>query len=397
MADPVAVITYTDTPIAATSLPTQVDLDGMNSTPGDGSSISSYQWHLLQKPPGSSANLVNPTLGLCTLDDIDLPGTYYVFLVVTNDLGHTSFNQPTPKQLGVAPYTFTAPPASALKTVTVLTANAGLIKVAPGERDWLARGLWPLVEEVDALRGEHDDLQTDFDNHAIADHDTTATGAQLNTMTGGASSDASSLHTHTSIPATTIGTLGTDLINGTTNPALGVDIGASEVALRGALKSKLGSAAVSVKARHPGVLFSQKVDQTTTGTSAEVITLASTTVPANTLSGVGAVLRYRVTLSQASTPNNNTYEVLYAGTVVWSYSVKFGTTAILTLNIDIISWLPGGGGGEVFSTSNVTAANNMGAHAANHALANTLQFRVTTPDSAGSCQVVHASAEVIEA
>lgn len=207
MADPVAVITYTDTPIAATSLPTSVVMSGTTSTFGDGASIVGYQWHLLAKPPGSAANLTDATSSVCTLNDIDLPGTYYVFLVVENDLGDFSFNQPTPKQLGIAPYTFTAPPATALRTVTVLTENAGLIKVAPGERDWLARGLWPLVDEVDALRGEHDDLQTAFDAHAIADHDTTATGAQLNTLTSSSSSDASALHTHTSIPATTIGTL----------------------------------------------------------------------------------------------------------------------------------------------------------------------------------------------
>lgn len=205
MADPVAIITYTDTPIDPTTLPQNVVLSGSTSTPGDGSSITGYQWHLLDKPPGSTAVLTDATTATCTLTGVDLVGTYRLFLVVQNNLGDFSFQEPNPQQLAVAPYSFSAPPASAFKTVTVETDNAGLIKVAYGERTWLERGLWPVVDEVDALRGEHDTLRTDFDSHTIADHDTTATGAQLSALTAGASSNASSLHTHNSLPNVTIG------------------------------------------------------------------------------------------------------------------------------------------------------------------------------------------------
>lgn len=193
MADPVAIITYTDTPIDPSTLPQNIILSGATSTPGDGSSITGYQWHLLDKPPGSAAVLVDDTTATCTLTGVDLEGTYRLFLVVQNNLGGYSFQEPNPQQLAVPPYSFSAPPASAFKTVTVETDNAGLIKVAYGERTWLERGLWPVVDEVDDLRGEHDTLRSDFDSHTIADHDTTATGPQLSALTAGASSNASSL------------------------------------------------------------------------------------------------------------------------------------------------------------------------------------------------------------
>lgn len=153
MALPTAVITYSATPIAFASLPTSLVMTSASSTPGTGgSSITGWQWYLLDAPPGSSASLLNATTGTCTLQNIDLPGSYRVFLVVEDNLGNSSVESPNPVQSGTAPFSFTVPPTTAFATITATTQYAALIKVAKGERNWLARGLWPLVDEIDLIR-----------------------------------------------------------------------------------------------------------------------------------------------------------------------------------------------------------------------------------------------------
>lgn len=162
MADPIAVITITDTSEINYSdlspTPPSRTLSGTSSTPGSGSSISTYQWYLLSAPTGSAATFNDDTLASPTLGPLDRAGTYRVFLVVTNDLSDSSHSAPVPIQSPSSPYSFAVPPASAFFEIRVLTEFAGLKKVAYGERDWLEDGLWPLVDAVDAHEGKLDDI-----------------------------------------------------------------------------------------------------------------------------------------------------------------------------------------------------------------------------------------------
>jgi hypothetical protein len=162
MADPIAVITITGTSEINYSdlspTPPLRTLSGTSSTPGSGSSISTYQWYLLSAPTGSAATFNDDTLASPTLGPLDRAGTYRVFLVVTNDLSDSSHSAPVPIQSLSSPYSFAVPPASAFFEIRVLTEFAGLKKVAYGERDWLEDGLWPLVDAVDAHEGKLDDI-----------------------------------------------------------------------------------------------------------------------------------------------------------------------------------------------------------------------------------------------
>ena len=162
MADPIAVITITGTSEInysdlSPTLPSRT-LSGATSTPGDGSSIATYQWYLLSAPTGSAAAFSDDTVMAPTLGPLDRSGTYRVFLVVTNDLSDSSHASPVPIQSASSPYAFTVPPASAFFEIRVLTEFAGLKKVAYGERDWLEDGLWPIVDSVDAHEGKLDDI-----------------------------------------------------------------------------------------------------------------------------------------------------------------------------------------------------------------------------------------------
>lgn len=145
--------------IPAASLPTSVALDGSGSLPASGAtSVVGWEWVLHSKPPGSAAFLNNPTTVNPTLENIDTVGSYLVSLKVTDDLGGVSFSGIEPVQSGSAPYGFTFPTAGSMISIRVLTPNADLVKVAYGERAWLGRGLWELVDAVDDLRGDLDGL-----------------------------------------------------------------------------------------------------------------------------------------------------------------------------------------------------------------------------------------------
>ncbi len=153
MADPVAVITYSATPIPFTALPASVAMTSGSSTPGDGGSITAWQWYILSKPPTSAATLSAPTAASCTLQNVDVPGNYRVMLLVQNNLGDWSFSFPTPQQSGSAPYAFTTPPLSAFATIRATTRYKALQKTAYGELEWFEDGYWPVVDAVDELYG----------------------------------------------------------------------------------------------------------------------------------------------------------------------------------------------------------------------------------------------------
>jgi len=156
-------------------------LDGEAS--GGSGVFVSWAWYLIDKPEGSGAGIDNATLEDPKIIGIDLPGTYMAFLVVEDDLGEFSETKRT------------LAPDSAYVHVRVSTENLALNKPAAGERNYHRQ----IQAAIDAI----DDVDAAVGFHTIDSHDTSATGAELDTLTDGSNADA--LHTHAALnqPATT--------------------------------------------------------------------------------------------------------------------------------------------------------------------------------------------------
>jgi hypothetical protein len=104
---------------------------------------------------------------------VDTWGNYRLFLVVTDDTPEVSEADPVEA------------PSSAFVVVRVTGQYEPIQRLAPGERDYeLVTNAW--AEKINALRNDHD-------SQTIADHDTSATGAQLDELVGGG---ATALHSH---------------------------------------------------------------------------------------------------------------------------------------------------------------------------------------------------------
>ena len=71
-----------------------VNLDGGNSTLGDGAAIAVWAWTLLDGPAGHGASLFGAATQTPQLQNIDILGTYVIALVVTNDIGQVSEDDP---------------------------------------------------------------------------------------------------------------------------------------------------------------------------------------------------------------------------------------------------------------------------------------------------------------
>jgi len=141
--DSVADREFGDLPIAS------IPLNGSSSLPSDGaSSIAAWNWVLHSKPPTSAAILGSSTTATPTLLNVDVPGSYLITLKVTDNLGRESFSGIEPVQSTTPPYGFSFPPASSMLSVRVRT-EGGLVKVAYGERAWLEKGLWEIVDKLD--------------------------------------------------------------------------------------------------------------------------------------------------------------------------------------------------------------------------------------------------------
>lgn len=107
------------------SLPTSAALTGSGTFFAPATAISSYLWELVEKPAGSSAALSSTTAQNPTLNTIDTPGTYLLFLRVTDDQSDQSEGDKLKAD------------ASAFVSIRAELAN-GLVKPAPGERDTAA-------------------------------------------------------------------------------------------------------------------------------------------------------------------------------------------------------------------------------------------------------------------
>jgi hypothetical protein len=172
---------FGDLPIAT------VNLDGTGSTDPDGGSILTWSWTLIAAPPGSTATVFNPTSSTPELRTLNVPGTYRVFLIVTDDEVESSITDRLKA------------PESAFVHINVKSEHLETVVPAAGERNW-----HPKYQDF------HDAVETlkdDFDTHPIADHaDTTATGAELEELTDGSTT---TLHNHACLAPATTTTLGT--------------------------------------------------------------------------------------------------------------------------------------------------------------------------------------------
>jgi len=138
------------TPKTFISLPTTHALSGTGTFFAPATAIVSYLWELVEKPAGSAAVLTSTTAQNPTLNSIDTPGTYLLFLRVTDD-NPGGAEQSQGDKLKA--------PASAFISVRAELPN-GLVKPAPSERDH-ADVLLEWAVDIDAN-------QTTMDGH-VAD------------------------------------------------------------------------------------------------------------------------------------------------------------------------------------------------------------------------------------
>lgn len=131
-----------DQTFAFSALPAAPVMAGSGTDPDLGA-ITGFLWEILEKPAGSAAALSSTTAQNPTLNDVDIPGTYLLFLIVTDDQAETSDDNP-----------LTAP-ASARVHVNAETQYSALVKPSRGEHGWEQK-YWDTVDEVDDLRNDID-------------------------------------------------------------------------------------------------------------------------------------------------------------------------------------------------------------------------------------------------
>lgn len=150
---------------------------GGSGTPGTGaSSIVGYQWTILAQPSDGVAALDDDELQAPTLSPLPTRGTVLCFLVVEDDDGN--FSEQDPSQA----------PDSAFVHVSIKTRFLGVEIPAAAQRNW--------HDEYERLVDALETFRVAFAGHNIVDHDTDATGAQLNDLTAGATVTPGTLHAH---------------------------------------------------------------------------------------------------------------------------------------------------------------------------------------------------------
>mgnify|MGYP003647837125 CR=1 FL=1 len=162
----------------------QINIDGGAAATitdfGDGTSISSYKWYLLEGPAAHGASFSSDSIQSPTLNTIDTWGNYRLFMVVTNDAGTKSEEDPL------------LAPDSSFCVVRLISLKLDLEKPASGERNWHTN--------QHALIGAAETLRVDFDAHTIVSHvDTTTTGAELDLLSGAGYATADGTETGTKL------------------------------------------------------------------------------------------------------------------------------------------------------------------------------------------------------
>jgi hypothetical protein len=139
--------------------PTSQVLSGSAVVTAPGTAITTWLWELLEKPDTSAASLSSTSAQNPVLNNIDLPGTYRLFLRGTDDAAQSSEADKL------------RAPSSAFVQISVRTQHAGLQKPAPTQRDWHDE-YWEVVDELDDLRGDHNTHISDFtDPHNTLSND----------------------------------------------------------------------------------------------------------------------------------------------------------------------------------------------------------------------------------
>ena len=185
MAKPIANAGASPSPYTYAGNPGSVVLNG-SGTPGTGgSSITAYLWTIIDEP--DAITIDDATIAAPTIGNLPTEGSVLMFLVVTDNLSAVSENDPLQA------------PDSAFYRIAIKSQNIDIEKPAAGERNFKP-AYSDMVDKVDAFKAS-------FDAHTIASHDTTATGAQLTTLTDGSSAD--SLHTHSAAAFSTLSAVGT--------------------------------------------------------------------------------------------------------------------------------------------------------------------------------------------
>lgn len=122
------------------ALPLNQALTGSGTPVAPATSIVSYLWELLSAPAGSAATLSSTTAQNPTLNNVDTPGTYRLFLRVVDDQGTESETSKL------------AAPADAFVQIRA-ELTYGLVPLASGERGFAAlANEWP--EAVDSLEAD---------------------------------------------------------------------------------------------------------------------------------------------------------------------------------------------------------------------------------------------------
>lgn len=156
----------------------------VEDTADPGNLLWTYSWSIISTNY-TGAPAINTPAGQNTTVTVDEWVNIRLFLTVRNDnLGTWSEQDPA------------VAPDSAFVVIAVSSTSKLLERLADGERNFIdTLDEWPTAIE---------DLALNVPAHDIDDHDTTATGAQLDTLTDG--SNASGLHSHSGsdiLPATT--------------------------------------------------------------------------------------------------------------------------------------------------------------------------------------------------
>ena len=132
-------LTSSNSTPAEENLPQSISLtaDAVDSdNPG---AVFAYSWHIIDKPPASSAALSDRRNQNPTLSDVDTWGSYRLFCIAQNTAtGETSEQDPL------------AATADSFIDIEVLSENRNLVKPAKSQRNWHSR-YWELVDVVEHL------------------------------------------------------------------------------------------------------------------------------------------------------------------------------------------------------------------------------------------------------
>ncbi len=165
------------------ALPGVPQLYGAGVDSSDGAPVFTWLWSIISTNY-TGAPVITTPLAQNTTVTVDEWVNIRMFLVITNT-NNAKVSEADPALA----------PDSAFVVIRVRSTNTTLDKLADGERNFIDRlNLWP--DRIDIFGGAPP-------AHNIDDHDTAATGAQLDTLTDG--SNATGLHTHSGADVVTAG------------------------------------------------------------------------------------------------------------------------------------------------------------------------------------------------